>query len=214
MIIAALVVFVLLAAAWLGLPLLQWLQDAQQAIEQAGYTGIAIFIGAYVVAVLVFAPATLFTVAAGAIWQWWGVPIALAGAWLGSLAAFMVSRLLVGRHYNWLCERHQAADRLNAVVEQLGWRGVLLSRLSPLVPFSLQNYLFGMSRVALLPFAWAGLLGMVPATLVKVWVGATGLSPAAAASTDWPSLVLLGIGAMATVWVAALFVRRWRDAAP
>ena len=204
-----LIVFVLLAALWLGLPLVEWLRAAQQMIGEAGSTGVAIFIATYILAVLVFAPATLFTVAAGAIWQWWGIPIALAGAWLGSLAAFMLSRQLVGSHYDLLCEHHDAAEKLNRVVAGLGWRGVLLSRLSPLVPFSLQNYLFGMSRVGLAPFAWAGLVGMLPATLVKVWVGVTGLSDV---TMNWPSLLLLGLGALATVWVAALFVRHWSRA--
>lgn len=210
LVVGTLLLFALLAALWVGLPLVEWLRAAQRTIDDAGAAGIAIFIASYVVAVLVFAPATLFTVAAGAIWQWWGIPIALAGAWLGSLAAFLLSRRMVSSHYDLLCEHHDAADRLNRVVAHLGWRGVLLSRLSPLVPFSLQNYLFGMTRVRLVSFAWAGLVGMLPATLVKVWVGVTGLSDV---TMNWPSLILLGLGALATLWVAALFVRHWRSAA-
>ncbi|MGB7307253.1 MAG: VTT domain-containing protein [Burkholderiaceae bacterium] len=212
--------FGLLAALWVGLPLSEWLVTTHRYILEAGYPGIAAFVAAYVVAVIVFAPATVFTLSAGALWGWWGVPIALAGAWLGSLAAFFLARRFAGRHVGWLCHQHEAADRMNRIIEHLGWRGVLLSRLSPLVPFSLQNYLFGMSRVNATQFAWAGLIGMLPATLVKIWVGVAGVSVGSHGTgaiaigdpASWPTYTLIGIGTLATVWVARLFVQRWQQA--
>jgi uncharacterized membrane protein YdjX (TVP38/TMEM64 family) len=49
---------------------------------------------------------------------------------------------------------------------------VLLLRLSPLLPFALSNYLYGLTSVDFVPYVLGSWLGMLPGTLVFVMTGA------------------------------------------
>ena len=83
---------------------------------------------------------------------------------------------------------------------------VLLVRLSPVVPFSLQNYLFGMTGVNLRAFALAGLIGMVPATVVKTLLGILGTGQTSEGGWFVTALGVLGAGA--TILATVVFAKR------
>jgi uncharacterized membrane protein YdjX (TVP38/TMEM64 family) len=59
----------------------------------------------------------------------------------------------------------------DAAVGAQGFRVVLLLRLSPLFPFNLLNYALGLTRVRLRDFVLASLPGMLPGTLLYVYLG-------------------------------------------
>ena len=67
-----------------------------------------------------------------------------------------------------------ALKAVNRSLSKEGWKVVALARLSPLVPFGLQNYLFGTTKVRLQAYAAASALGILPGTIVAVFLGATG----------------------------------------
>src|SRR2546422_7417182 len=51
------------------------------------------------------------------------------------------------------------------------WKIVLLTRLSPVFPFTLLNYTFGLTRVKLSHYVLASWLGMIPGTVMYVYLG-------------------------------------------
>jgi uncharacterized membrane protein YdjX (TVP38/TMEM64 family) len=51
-----------------------------------------------------------------------------------------------------------------------GFKIVLLTRLSPIFPFNILNYVFGVTRVALKDYI-LGSIGMIPATIMYVYLG-------------------------------------------
>ncbi len=194
------------AAAWSLLPLTHWLRDGRDAIVGLGISGIILFVTVYAIAVVVFAPATPFTIAAGALYGYWGVPVSLAGAWAGAIASFALARGSLRDRWAFLCSQRQASDALERAVTALGWKAVLLVRLSPVVPFSLQNYLFGMTGVHLRAFALAGLIGMVPATVVKTLLGILGTGQTSEGGWFVTALAVLGVGA--TILATVVFAKR------
>jgi uncharacterized membrane protein YdjX (TVP38/TMEM64 family) len=62
---------------------------------------------------------------------------------------------------------------MDEAVSRQGAFLVLLLRLSPLAPYNVVNYALAASRIGLLPFALASLVGMAPITLAWAWAGAT-----------------------------------------
>jgi len=48
---------------------------------------------------------------------------------------------------------------------------VLLSRLSPALPFAIMNVVLSMSRISIVNFFWGGLFGMLPRTIFFIWIG-------------------------------------------
>ena len=207
-IVIALLIMAFGSLIWRGLPVLEWMEALRSQVMQAGFMGVIVFVLLYTAAVVVFAPATPFTIAAGAFYGYWGVPVSLAGALAGAVLSFLIARGSLRERWSYLCRQQRLSHSLDAAVATLGWRAVLLVRLSPLIPFSLQNYLFGMTGVSISAFVVAGLLGMIPATIVKALVGIFGSGQAEAQSSLVIGLAVVGIGA--TLWAAWIFARHMR----
>jgi hypothetical protein len=73
------------------------------------------------------------------------------------------------------------ADR--AVADE-GWKIVLLTRLSPVFPFTLLNSAFGLTRVKLSRYVLASWLGMIPGTVMYVCVAEKLRRPGMSDSSD------------------------------
>jgi uncharacterized membrane protein YdjX (TVP38/TMEM64 family) len=87
---------------------------------------------------------------------------------------------------------------------------VVLLRLSPLVPFSLSNYLYGLTAVPFGPYVAASWAAMIPATLLYVSLGAAGRSLGehrARSPWEW---ALLGVGIAATAAATVILTRMAR----
>ena len=110
------------------------------------------------------------------------------------------------------CQGREAGDiphsPVVAAVAEAGWKIVLLVRLSPVFPFGLLNYAFGVTRVKFTHYLLASWIGMMPGTVLYVYLGT--LARAATASdqsrTVWEWAALL-LGLLATLAVV-LYVGR------
>jgi len=197
---------VLLLAAWFLLPVQAWMQAFIAGIAGLGAWGVLVYGAAYAAALVVMAPAAPFTIGAGLIYGFWGFPLALVSATVGASLAFLVSRHLVrGRVAGVVASRPslRAVDR--AVAEE-GWRVVGLLRLSPLVPFNLQNYALGATSVGFWPYVAATGVGIAPGCLLYVYLGVIGKSSGGGA-LKW---AFVALGLAATIAVAVLVGRKAR----
>lgn len=140
-----------------------------------GPLGILVFMLLYLGVILTFLPITPFSLAAGAIYGWWGIPIAYCSAVFGSLVAFLIARG-AGRDYvKRLVQRRPMAAAIERCVVAGGWRLVLLIRLSGMLPFAVQNYSFGLTPLRIRDYLSASAIGLVPGAVVKVWIGKSGM---------------------------------------
>src|SRR5260370_14601840 len=73
---------------------------------------------------------------------------------------------------------------LDPAVAAGGFKIVLLTRLSPLFPFTLLNYAFGLTKVRFRDYILASWIGMLPGTLMYVYLGSTGKEFADVAAGD------------------------------
>ena len=100
-----------------------------------------------------------------------GSIIVSIAATLGATCAF-----LVGRHIarDWVSKKIQSNPKFQAIDEAVareGWKIVGLTRLSPVFPFNLLNYAYGLTRVSLRDYFFASWIGMMPATVMYVYIG-------------------------------------------
>jgi len=148
--------------------LLHWMQ----AIQAAGWTGWLLFIGLYAACCLFFIPASFLTFGAGAVYGFWGgTLLVLVGNGLGSLLCLLVTRYLFRGWATRLFNRHKNWNAVMDAVQHDGWKIVFLTRLSPIMPFSLINYSLGLTRISAWHFLLATELGSVPAIAVYVYFG-------------------------------------------
>jgi uncharacterized membrane protein YdjX (TVP38/TMEM64 family) len=191
----------------------QLLRGVLKWIEQLGPWGPFWYVAIYILAAVFLVPVWPLTLGAGAVFALpWGVIYASIASTLGATAAF-----LVGRHLarDWVARKMEGNARLAAVdraVEQEGWRIVLLLRLSPLFPFNLLNYAFGLTRVKWLPYVIASWIGMMPSTIMYVYLGSlarAGVDLTGRTVAEW---VFYGFGLVATLIAVVLITRMARRA--
>ncbi|MCI0410891.1 MAG: TVP38/TMEM64 family protein [Acidobacteria bacterium] len=168
-----------------------------------GVMGLAVFALVYAVAAVLFLPGSVLTLGAGAAFGLFKGTVAVSvGATLGAGAAFLIGRYLArSRVARWAAENPKFAA-IDAAVGREGGRIVFLTRLSPLFPYNLLNYLFGVTRVGFWSYLLASWVGMLPGTLLYVYLGFAGRTAAQAtvnpgAGSGW-KLVFWGVGLAAT----------------
>jgi uncharacterized membrane protein YdjX (TVP38/TMEM64 family) len=147
------------------------LRNALQWIDSLGTVGAIAFIVLYIIATVAFFPGSILTLGAGVIFgAVWGSLYVFIGATLGATSAFLVGRYLAR---NWVAEKIADNKKFAAIDQAVGKEGlkiVLLTRLSPIFPFNLLNYAFGITGVSLQDY-FIGSLGMIPGTIMYVYIG-------------------------------------------
>ncbi len=140
-------------------------------IRGLGPWGPVAFIAIYVAAVVLFVPASIFTLGAGFVYgmMWGSIYVLIAANVAGNLA------FLIGRHFarDWIAKKLAAQPKFKAIDEATaceGWKIVALIRLAPVFPFSLMSYAFGLTRVPFWSYAAAN-LAMIPGTLMYIYFG-------------------------------------------
>lgn len=115
-------------------------------------------------------PASIMTITGGlAFGPLWGTLAALVGATIRACTEFAVARLLGREAVARLLKGKVAA--LDQKIGENGFQAVLLIRVIPNVPFDLQNYGLGFSRVTFVPYALGTFLGMIPGCFAFVYLG-------------------------------------------
>ena len=181
-------------------------------VRALGFYGPAAFIAAFGIGAVLFFPASLLILAAGALWGVvLGTVYVMLGAALGSTMAFFAARYLVRGSVQRYVDRHPRLAAIDRAVEVEGLRLVFLLRLSPVVPFILLNYVLGISRVAYRDFL-GGLIGMVPAVLMYAYAGRVAgdlatLASGAAAPRGAAYYTLIAVGLVATVAATILITK-------
>ena len=183
------------------MPLTQWIEMLRLWVLSLGALGVAAFIALYVVITVVLGPASGLTLMAGLAYGVWGFPLVIISATLAAAVAFLLGRYVAHERVNrWIAGKPKLLA-LNRAVSEEGWRVVGLMRLSPIIPYGLQNYLFSVTHIDFVPFVLATLVGIMPATALFVYIGSLGQAIGTAGVLHWV-LVLAGLVATALVaWV-------------
>jgi uncharacterized membrane protein YdjX (TVP38/TMEM64 family) len=200
-----------LSLAWGLLPLDEWVRGLQERVEHTGVRGAVVFALAYVAAGLLFVPGSVLTIAAGVLFGLgWGTLVASAASTATAAAAFLIARYASRARVERAARRHRKFAAFDRAAREQGWKVVALLRLSPLVPFSLSNYLFGLTAVGFWPYLLASWAAMLPGTLLYVWLGAAGRMAARGGDRSVWEWMLLGAGLAATGAVTVILGRAAR----
>ncbi|MEG5065508.1 TVP38/TMEM64 family protein [Microcoleus sp. B3-A4] len=180
------------------------LKNALESIASLGPWGPAAFILIYIVATVLFIPGSLLTLGSGVLFGVVGGSVCVSiGSILGATCAFLTGRYLTRDWVSKQIEGNQKFKAIDSAVASEGWKIVLLTRLSPIFPFNLLNYAFGVTQVSLKDYFLASWIGMIPGTVMYVYIGSLAGSLAALGSqgrsrtaAEW---TLYAIGLLATI---------------
>lgn len=181
-------------------------------IQNLGWLGIVAFILLYIVATIALIPGSILTLGAGVVFGVvWGSVYVLIGAMIGETCAFLLGRYLAKDWISHKIEHNQVFSALNKALNQEGLKIILLTRLSPIFPFSLLNYAFGVTGISLRDY-FLGSIGMIPMTVTYVYFGSlaedlTSISEASNLAHPGVQLSIKIFGFVATL-VATVYITR------
>jgi len=133
--------------------------------------GIFAFILIYIVIVLLILPASWLSLLSGFLYgSYFGSIIVFCGAAIGALIAFFISKSFLSIKLKKVITRFPRLSLMEQVVQRGGLKLILLARLSPVFPFSILNYFYGLNNIKLRDFA-LGLLGIIPGTFLYCSIG-------------------------------------------
>lgn len=178
-------------------------------IREHPYGGPLVFILAYIIATIFWIPGSLLTLGAGWAFQqaykqtWLAIIVGSLSVWIGaeigSTLAMILGRYLFRSSVASLAKKYKLMSALDKAIRTEGLKFTFLMRLCPLIPFNAFNYIMGGTSVTLVAYMIAG-LGMIPGTIVYVFIGTTLASIQNAVSGDYDggaaTLVLLIAGSI------------------
>ncbi|QIR35716.1 TVP38/TMEM64 family protein [Tolypothrix sp. PCC 7910] len=140
-------------------------------VNSLGYFGPIAFIAIYNLATLLFIPGSILTLKGGCLFGvFWGSIYVIIAATIGATLAFLIGRYLSRDWVAKQLEKHPKFKAIDLAVSQAGWKIVLLTRLSPIFPFNLLNYAFGVTQVSLKDYI-LGSMGIIPGSVMYVYIG-------------------------------------------
>lgn len=186
-------------------------------IADLGPLGPVAFVGLYIVAAVLFIPGAILTMSAGFLFGLvYGTIYVSVGATLGASCAFLTGRYVARE---WIAKKLEGNSNFAAIdraVAREGWKIVALARLSPVFPFNLLNYAFGLTDISLKDYFLASWAAMIPGIVMYVYIGTlagdlakVGGGSSGATPARW---ALEGVGFIATVAVTVYVTRLARKA--
>lgn len=166
-----------LVAVYLYSPLQLLFNEAllTTALKQLGAFAPGLFVLLFTIALSLGFPGNVLAVVGGSVFGLtWGTIWSLMGSTLGAIAAFCLARYLL---HDWIQRQvgqHPLMQRLNRAIADYPFTIVLITRFTPLSPFSLVNFLFGLTAIDFKTYTLGTFVGLMPLTLAYSWLGVSG----------------------------------------
>ncbi|GAB2271151.1 hypothetical protein Dimus_005997 [Dionaea muscipula] len=195
-----------------------FLNQFSDIIEGYGPVGYALFVAVYAGLEILAIPAIPLTMSAGLLFgSFTGTIIVSISGTVAASIAFLIARYLARDRILKLVKGNKKFLAIDKAIGENGFRVVALLRLSPLLPFSIGNYLYGLTSVEFVPYVWGSWLGMLPGTWAYVSAGAFGRAIIQEESNvglhgGAGQLLTLGLGLLATVLAASYVTKLAKDA--
>ncbi|HEY9876880.1 MAG TPA: TVP38/TMEM64 family protein [Leptolyngbyaceae cyanobacterium] len=166
---------VLIALIGSQLPLAQWFTGIQSWLAVLGPLAMPVFVLIYLLATIVGLPNIVLILVAGSLFGTVGGTITASIAdTLGAIACFLIGRTLARERIKRWMQNHPNFAQLDHAVGQKGWKILLLTRLSPLVPSNVLNYGFSCTKVNFWQYCFFTWLGMLPVITLYAYLGSFG----------------------------------------
>ena len=177
-----------------------------------GAWGPLTYIAIYVIATVFFLPGSAISLAGGALFgPYWGSLYVLVGSVSGASLAFLVARYLARE---WVEKKATGMTRrVMEGVDAEGWRFVAFTRLVPLFPFNLLNYVLGLTRIPLLTYILTSAVCMLPGIAGYVYLGFVGRE-ALLGGSNLDVKIAWGVGIFIALIFLPFFIRRLRRNPP
>jgi len=181
-----------------------------------GPLGWVLYALVYAVCCVLFVPASILTLGAGALYGLWtGTAVVLAGATLGATLSFLLAKSVLRKRIERMTAGNAKFQALDRAIGKEGAKIVFLVRLAPVFPFTYINYAFGLTGVKTLPYVVASFFGMIPGTFAYVYLGSAAAGAASGEADTTKKIVQIAgavVALVVTIFVARVATKAIRSA--
>jgi uncharacterized membrane protein YdjX (TVP38/TMEM64 family) len=132
-----------------------------------------LFIILYSIMPSLFLPTLPLMIGSGFLWgPFWGLVFSIVGSTSGASLAFLISRY-IGKDYFANRLDFPAWGWITKQVDKYGWQTVAFTRINPIFPATILNYLFGVTSIPFLEYLWATFVFMLPPSIAFVAFGSS-----------------------------------------
>ena len=133
--------------------------------------GIFFFVVIYIFIVLLILPASWLSIAAGYLYgTYLGSAIVFISAFIGASISFFISKRFLSKKVLDMINKYPKLSLLETIIQKGGLKLIVLTRLSPLFPFSILNYFYGLNNITYKDFS-ISLICIIPGTFLYCSVG-------------------------------------------
>jgi len=133
--------------------------------------GIFFFVVIYIFVVLLILPASWLSIAAGYLYgTYLGSVIVFISAFIGASISFFISKRFLSKKVLDMINKYPKLSLLENIIQKGGLKLIVLTRLSPLFPFSILNYFYGLNNITYKDFS-ISLICIIPGTFLYCSVG-------------------------------------------
>lgn len=152
-----------------------FLQDTVNKVASLGPYGYFYFAAIYILAEVLAIPVFPLTSASGYLFGLVpGTITVLLSATVAACVSFYIGRTYLRQWALEFTKGNKKWDAIDKAISKEGFKVILLLRLSPLLPFAISNYLYGITSVDFFSFFVGTLLGFAPGTFGFVYAGTVG----------------------------------------
>ena len=177
--------------------------------------GIFVFALVYVLWVSCLLPGSWLSMLSGFLYgTWLGSFIVFLGAFVGAHLSFYLARTFLKNWAKKKVSNFPQIQIMEKAVQREGFKVVLLTRLSPLFPFGLLNFTYGLSEVKVRDFT-LGMIGIIPGTILYCSLGSLALKVSnfgevLSGRSDISSFIWSLISILSTILILILVLRSIR----
>ena len=171
--------------------------------------GILSFVCIYILIVLLILPASWLSLLSGFLYgSYLGSIIVLISASIGASVAFFLSKTFFAKKLKNLFSRYPKLSIMEKVVEKGGLKLIFLARLSPIFPFSILNYFYGLNNIKFRDFS-LGLLGIIPGTFLYCSIGSLAKSLQELKNMQSPNNLYMTIIGVVSTFLVVYFLTKY-----
>ena len=191
---------------------IQNIQKLNEWIKGFGPLGPVIYICMYVLSCVFFLPGIPITilgaVAFGAVM---GTIYVSIGSTLGATCAFLIARYAARSMVEDWIKKNERLRKIDEGVRQHGWRMLMITRLVPIFPFNIQNYVYGITNIRLLTYMFVSWICMLPGTVAYVFAGGALVSGKGDIKKTMMYLAIAGVFFVLVSLIPGMIKKRYKD---
>jgi len=144
----------------------------KEAMDGLGVWGPVVFIGLWISSAVFLLPGGALGLVGGLLFgPWMGTLYTVIGSTVGAICAFLAGKYVARDMVKNMVENNPKLQKIDKGVEEEGWRFVMLTRLVPVFPYNVQNYVYALTGIDLPSYSLATLVFMIPGCLAFSFAG-------------------------------------------